>query len=459
VSWSFRLANVFRPSKRDRALDEELAFHIESRVEELVSSGVPRDEAEALAYRQFGSMSRAREASLDVRLTSPLDDLLGNLRRDLRHGLRGLWRRPAFTIAAVLTLAIGVGANTAIFTVVNAVLIKPLPYPDSHELVNLDHVAPGLNPGPVGMWADLYFTYLDESRTFKDLGVWGNGGATVTGVGDPEQVRVLAVSNGVLQAIGVQPILGRWFSESEHAPEPAAANGQFGATVMLTHAYWQRKFGGDPSVIGRSMSINSRPSPIVGVMPEGFRFLNMTPEAEVILPMQLDRNQAFLGGFGTQGLARLKPGVTLAEAQADMQRMLPVWLEAWPVRSAGVNREAVANWRVAPAPAPLKNVVIGDIASTLWVLMGTMGAVLAIACANVANLMLVRADARRQEFAVRATLGAGRGRIAKDLFVESALLGTMGGALGLVLAYLGCDCSLCSNRRTCPGCKRSPSIL
>jgi predicted permease len=173
-------------------------------------------------------------------------------------------------------------------------------------------------------------------------------------------------------------------------------------------------------------------------MPAGFRFLNMTPEAELILPAQFDRSQVVLGGFGfLQGLARLAPGVTLAEAQADIERMLPIWREAWPTPPGGAGRDAVANWQVAPALAPLKDTVVGNIASTLWVLMGTIGAVLAIACANVANLMLVRADARRQEFAVRAALGAGRGRIAKELLVESTVLGAIGGVVGLVLAYIG----------------------
>ena len=208
--------------------------------------------------------------------------------------------------------------------------------------------------------------------------------------------------------------------------------------LILTHAYWQRKFGGDPGVIGRSMSINSRPTEIVGVMPAGFRFLNMTPEAELILPIQLDRSRLVLAGFGgLQGIGRLKPGVTLADAQADAARMLPIWLDAWPAAPGGAQRDAVANWRVAPAFVALKDTIVGNIASTLWVLMGTIGAVFVIACANVANLMLVRADARRQEFAVRAALGAGRGRIAKELLVESTVLGALGGAAGLALAYLG----------------------
>ena len=260
----------------------------------------------------------------------------------------------------------------------------------------------------------------------------------MTGVGDPEQARIRLVSDGVLQALGVQPMLGRWFSEADHAPQAAGPVFQPGDTVILTHAYWQRKFGGDPGVIGRSMSIDSRPTEIVGVMPAGFRFLNMTPEAEVILPMQLDRSRVVLAGFGNlQGIGRLKPGVTLADAQADAARMLPIWLDAWPAPPGGAQRDAVANWRVAPAFVSLKDTIVGNIASTLWVLMGTIGAVFAIACANVANLMLVRADARRQEFAVRSALGAGRGRIARELLVESTVLGALGGAAGLVLAYVG----------------------
>jgi predicted permease len=361
------------------------------------------------------------------RSTIGLADFVG---RDLRHSFRSLLRRPTFTLAAVLTLALGIGANTAVFSVVNAVLLKPLSYPQSNELVSLQHVAPGLLSGALAFSADLYFTYRDENRTFEYLGVFGDGGATVTGVGDPEQARTRFVSDGVLQALGVQPMLGRWFAEADHAPQAAG-------TVVLTHAYWQRKFGGDPGVIGQSVSINSLPTEIVGVMPAGFRFLNMMPEAEVILPIQFDRSRLTLATFGgLQGIGRLKPGVTLADAQADAARMLPIWLDAWPA-APGAQRDAVANWRVAPAFVSLKDTIVGNIASTLWVLMGTIGAVFAIACANVANLMLVRADARRQEFAVRAALGAGRGRIAKELLVESTVLGALGGAAGLVLASVG----------------------
>src|SRR5688572_239679 len=310
------------------------------------------------------------------RQRQPIADSVG---RDLRDSFRRLLRRRTFTLAAVLTLALGIGANTAVFSVVNAVLLKPLSYPQSDELVSLPHVASGLNSGALGLSPDLYFTYRDENRTFAHLGVFTDGGATVTGVGDPEQARALFASDGVLQALGVQPMLGRWFSEADHAPQ--AAGGpllQLGNTVILTHAYWQRKFGGDPGVIGRTMSINSLPTEIVGVMPAGFRFLNMTPEAELILPGQFDRSRVVLAGFGNfRSIGRLKSGVTLADAQADAARMLPIWLDAWPA-GGGAPRDAVANWRVAPAFVALKDTIVGNIASTLWALMGTIGAVFAI---------------------------------------------------------------------------------
>src|SRR5688572_19213008 len=295
-------------------------------------------------------MDQLENAERERQPTSTLG-LADSVGRDLRYSFRSLLRRPTFTLAAVLTLALGIGANTAVFSVVNAVLLKPLSYPQSNELVSLQHVTPGLNSGTLGLSPDLYFTYRDANRTFEHLGFSSDGGATVTGVGDPEQARTRFVSDGVLQTLGVQPMLGRWFSEADHAPQAAGPAFQPGDTVILTHGYWQRKFGGDPGVIGRTMSINSLPTEIVGVMPAGFRFANMAPpEAELILSARLDRSKLALAGFGAlQGIGRLKPGVTLADAQADAARMLPIWLDAWPSPQGGAQRDAVANWRVAPA--------------------------------------------------------------------------------------------------------------
>ncbi len=367
--------------------------------------------------------------------------------REIRYALRGLLHRPAFGVAAILTLALGLGATAAIFSVVNAVLLKPLPYPNADRLVALSHAAPGLGDGRVGLAQSMYFTYLDETRTLQNVGLYGNGGASVTGVGDPEQARALFVTHGVLPALGVQPMRGRPFTEADDAPAAEGPN-----PVIITHAYWQRKFGGDPAIIGRSMTIDARPSEIIGVMPENFRFLNMQPEAEILLPIRPNRAQAVLGNIGGGlGLAELKPGVTIEEANADVARMLRIWLDSWPPPVGGVGRETIeSGWRLAPALHPLKDLVVGSIATTLWVLMGTIAAVLMIACANIANLMLVRADARRSEIAIRAALGASRTRLVRVFFTESLVLGVIGGILGLAIAYAGLELLVAFGPQTLP---------
>jgi predicted permease len=369
-----------------------------------------------------------------------ISSFLDSLGRDLRYALRGLPRRPAFTFAAVITLALGIGATTAIFSVVYSVLIKPLPYPNADELVRIRHNATsGLNftDQSSSNSPSMYFTYRDENRTFADIGLWWELGLTLTGLGDPERVRALLVSHGTLQALGVQPMRGRWFTEAEHGP---AADGP--VPVILSHAFWQRRFGGDEAALGREFSIEFGSAQVVGIMPPDFRFLASTPQPEMIVAVRLDPAEQVLAQFAYHALARLKPGATQAEAEADIQRMLPIWLDAWPAARPGMTltREAVANWRLTPIVRPLKEDVVGSIvASTLWVLMGAIGAVLLIACANIANLMLVRADARRQEFAVRAALGAVPARIARELLVESLAIGAAGGALGLALAYVGLE--------------------
>ncbi len=332
-----------------------------------------------------------------------------------------------FTSIALMTLALGIGANTAIFSVVNGVLIKPLPFPQAEQLAGVWHVAPGIAgiAGNINCSPTMYFTYREENRTFQDFGVWSYDGATITGAGEPEQVPAVAVSYGTLNALGVQPAMGRWFSQADDTPGARD-------TVILTYGYWQRRFGGNPSVVGQSLIANSKPRTIIGVMPQSFRFLNS--QADVIFPEQFDRNKVFLGNFSYQGIARLKPGVTLQQANADVARMIPIWLNAWPP-APGFSRALFENARFAPKVQPLKEDVVGDIGTTLWVLMGTIGLVLLIACANVANLLLVRAESRQQELAIRAALGAGWRRIAGEMLLESLTLGVLGGALGLALAY------------------------
>lgn len=345
----------------------------------------------------------------------------------LKHIFRRLGRAPMFTAITLLTLALGIGANTAIFSVVNGVLIKPLPYPHPSELVGVWHVAPGIPSvwGDINCSPTMYFTYREQSRTFQDFGLWSNGGASVTGLAEPEQLRALFVTYGTLQALGVQPVVGRWFSQADDTPGSPE-------TVILSYGYWQRRFGGKASVLGSNLTVDSRPRRVIGVMAQSFRFLNS--DAQLILPQRFDRNKIFLGNFSYQGIARLKPGATLQEANADVARMLPIWLNAWPP-PPGFDHALFENARFGPKIQPLKKEVVGDVGTVLWVLMGTIVLVLLIACANVANLLLVRAEGRQQELAIRAALGAGWGKIARELLLESVTLGVLGGALGLGLAY------------------------
>jgi putative ABC transport system permease protein len=343
----------------------------------------------------------------------------------LRHILRRFLRAPMFTVIVVATLAIGIGANTAIFSVIDGILLKPLPYSHSEDLVSLDHKAPGLDiPGGAGIAPFLYFIYREQGRSFEDVGMWNHSSVSVTGLAEPEQVKVLEVTDGLLPLLKVQPLIGRVFSQKDDSPGTPQ-------TVMLTFGYWKARMGGDTKAIGRPITINGKPLEVIGVLPEEFRFLDS--RVSMLLPMQWDRNKTFLGQFSFQALARLKPGVTIEQANADAARMIPIALDAFPPFPGGT-KSMFVEARLAPVVKPLKKEVVGDIGSVLWVLMGTIGMVLLIACANVANLLLVRADGRRQELAIRAALGAGWGQIARELMMESLMLGLLGGAAGLALA-------------------------
>ena len=457
-----RLSSLRLSPAREREIIDELSEHLELRYAELRAQGVDEAEAFALVRAELlddKSLAEFMRPLRQANVPSPpgpvgaprtqpttngrharISSFFDSVGRDLRHALRGLRRRPAFTLVTVLTLALGVAATTAIFSVVYSVLIKPLSYPNSDELVRIRHTATsGVNLGEVSSSTapSMYVTYRRENRTFAEIGLWWELGVTITGLGDPERLRALVVADGTLQALGVQPMLGRGFTEAEHGP---AAEGP--TPVLLSHAYWQRRFGGDEAVLGRQFSMENGPGQVVGVMPRDFRFLASTPQPDIIAAVRLDPAQLILAQFNYHALARLKPGVTPDEARADLERMVPIWLDEWPAGppNASITREAVASWNLAPVVRPLKEDVVGSIvASTLWVLMAAIGAVLLIACANIANLMLLRTDARRPEFAIRVALGAGFMRIARELFVESLLLGTAGGVLGLVLAYGGLE--------------------
>jgi len=342
-----------------------------------------------------------------------------------KHILRRFLRTPLFTALTVLTLAIGIGANTAIFSVVEGILLRPLPFNQSDELVAVDHVAPGVNLPNAGAAPFLYFTYRDESKTLQDVGLWRTDTASLTGLAEPEEIRSLDVTPSVLPILRVQPMLGRLLSEDD------GKEGQ-PRTALLTYGYWRSKFGGDPSVVGRRITLDGQQTDVIGVLPESFRFLDAHPS--VVLPLQFDRSKIFLGMFSYRAVGRLKPGTTLAQANADVGRMIPSAISKFPP-FPGFSAQMFSEARLGPLVQPLKESLVGELSRVLWVLMATVGMVLLIACANVANLLLVRAEGRQHELAIRAALGAGWGRIAREMLAESLTLGAIGGVVALALAY------------------------
>jgi len=422
------LKHLFSRKQLDSDLSEEIQSHLDEKVEELVAGGMPREEAIHSARREFGNMHLIQQISREVWGWPWVDSVL----LDIRHGLRALSHSPVFTVVALLTIAIGIAANAAVFSVVNSVLLKPLNYPHAEQLVALHQTAPGaegLADFETGLLLSpsMYFTYSEHNQNFQSVGVWITGTANVTGISEPEQVRTVSVSDGIFQTLAVSPALGRWFSPIDQEPKgPRRA--------ILSYGYWQRRFGGDPAVIGRNIMVDSQSREIVGVMPKGFRFVEA--DFDLAAPLAFNRLNLPLAGFGFHGIARLKPGATITEANADLARMLPIWMDSWS-NGPGQNSHIYEQWRIKPMIHPMKQEVIGNVSEFLWVVMATIALVMLIACANVTNLLLVRIDARQQELAVRTALGAGRARIVRGLLVESVMLGILGGLVGVVFAYVG----------------------
>ncbi len=431
VSWTLhlrpRLAGLRLSPAREAEIIEELSQHLDERYEELRAGGATDDDARRLAIEELldrdtlaTGMQSLRQANMPAPVTQGAFDrsVAGDLWRDVRHAVRMLRKQPGFAAAALITIALGIGATTAIFSVVNSVIIKPLPYADSDALVRIVHSIGKDQP----YFSDaVYLTYTRNTQTLQDVGVWmPSTRATITGQGEPEEVRMLAANRGLLTTLGVTPEIGRWFSNDE---DSSGAPG----TVILTNGYWHRVFGGDRAVLQKALTIDGLPYQVIGVMPSGFRF---DDEVELIVPLRINSAKP-VPFFRLVGVARLKPGVTLAQANVDSLRILRLWLN-----DSG-QKDPAFQARYQPALRFLKQDVIGDIGTTLWVLMGAIGIVLLLACANVANLLLVRADARSKEFAIRAALGARWTVVARQLLVESLALAVVGGAMGVALAYAG----------------------
>ena len=345
----------------------------------------------------------------------------------MKHSLRRLFKSPAFALTAIITVGAAIGANALIFSVVNGVILKPLPYAHPETLVGAWLTAPGVMQGPLQQSAGTYYMLRENGQSFEDIGLWQSSTATITGRGEPEQVETLWVTDATLPVLGIKPALGRLFTKEDDLP-----NGP--NVVLISYRYWQRAFGGSPSAIGQTLMFNGAAREVVGVLPEDFRFLRANPL--VIHPQKIDRATIHAAGFNYQGLARLKPGVSIAQANADVERLLPSLTERFPL-PPGFTKKMFDDARFGSLVRPLDADVVGDIGNMLWILLGTVGLVLLVACANVANLFLVRAEARQQELAIRMALGAEARRVAWQLISESLLVALMGGVLGIALAYGG----------------------
>lgn len=431
---------------RDRRIVDELAAHLEETWLEARARGLTADEADALALAALGDRERAvREliaaerhhgvAEASRRLERAEESLrergllwrrLADASRDLRLGARALATRPLFTLVVTLVLALGIGATTAIFTLVDAIILSPLPFPGAGRLVALGHAAPTVGQNDIGTCAAWHFTYEDENRVFQDLGMYTPGGSmTITVGGEPEAVPALSATSGVFRALRMSALLGRVVTPTDEDPDAPGI-------VLLSYGYWRSHFGEDREIVGKTLQVDGATREIVGVLPPSVRALGQDPA--IVVPLQFRRAGLFVGNMGFSGIARLKAGVTIEQAEADMRRMLPLAVEKFP---GGPAIEFVRQAGFVPSATPLKDALVGNVANLLWVLMGGVAVVLLIACANVANLFLVRAEGKGREMAVRAAMGAGHGRITWEYLKESLLLGALGGLAGLGLAYGG----------------------
>jgi putative ABC transport system permease protein len=415
-----RLWNVIRRRHLDDELRQEVDTHLALIEEEERAGGASEGAARRLARERFGSALIHRERALDTVIMTSVESAW----KETAFAARRLLRSPAFTLAAVLTLALAIGANAAIFGVVERVLLNPLPYPDSDRLLDLDHGAHRLNlPSGMGITRGYYFQYLERARTLEGIALFNSGDETITGDGDPARIRVTRATTSLAPVLRVWPETGRWFTDDEGKPGAPLR-------VVLSHGLWMRRYGGDPHIVGRSITFSGVQAEVIGVMPASFAFPDARVEAW--LPQQITRSMGF-GIWLYAAVARMRDGVTVEQVRTELNPLIADIEHAFPGDSFAVgNSEGIG---VVSTARTIKEATIGGIAAALWMVLASVAVVLLVACANVANLFLVRSESRQREVAVRLALGAGRAGIARYFMAESVLLSVTGGAVGLALAW------------------------
>jgi predicted permease len=410
-----RLRALFQRDRVERDIDEELRSHIEILTEENLKRGMSKEKAQLEARRAFGNIASIKDAARDVRGGGVLEIIS----QDIRFGIRTLLKDRAFTIVALLALSIGIGANTAIFSVVNGILFRPLPYQDPEKIITMWEPSSGHTLGLTDLE---FFDIREKNQAFEDVAAYVTGSANLTGNSEPERIMGTWVSSGFFRVLSVQPLLGRTFAAEDDTPTPSV--------VVLSHRLWQRRFAFDSNIIGQQVSVNGKVRTIIGVMPKGFQFFHK--DVEMWLPLGLDRANLNPGDRSYYVIGRLKNTVTLDQARSHMNNLSAQLAAEYKRRfPKGVNSTDSLTL------IPLKEFIVGDVRPALLILFAAIGFVLLIACVNVVNLILARGETRQKEIAIRMALGVSRLRIVQQLLTESLLLSLLGGALGFLFAFWG----------------------